>query len=132
MLTAWCIDYRHFELIAASPVVSRCMQAWACSLLPYALPDGGGTSVFFNGTKRLPLAIVSVVVAAAGIGASGTMRIPFVFIIASSLLPAALFFTVCRKRIGGLTGDALGAASEIAELSVLFFGPVIYSMAGFM
>ena len=38
-----------------------------------------------------------------------------------SIFPALLFINFAKRRIGGMTGDTIGAASEIAELTLLFF-----------
>lgn len=38
-----------------------------------------------------------------------------------SLLPVFLFIHYIKGRIGGMTGDTIGAVSEIAEVTVLFF-----------
>lgn len=38
-----------------------------------------------------------------------------------SLLPVFLFINYAKTRIGGMTGDTIGATSELAEVSVLFF-----------
>ncbi len=38
-----------------------------------------------------------------------------------SLLPILVFINYTKKRIGGMSGDTIGATSEIAEISILFF-----------
>jgi adenosylcobinamide-GDP ribazoletransferase len=35
------------------------------------------------------------------------------------VLVAALLGLYCRRRIGGITGDTLGAAAELGEIAVL-------------
>jgi len=44
---------------------------------------------------------------------------------ASSLAVSALFGLYCVKRIGGITGDCVGAANELAEISVLLGGMMV-------
>lgn len=39
-----------------------------------------------------------------------------------SLIPALLFINYARKKIGGMTGDTIGAVSEVSEIIILFFG----------
>ncbi len=38
-----------------------------------------------------------------------------------SLFPVFLFINYVKKKIGAMTGDTIGATSEVAEISVLFF-----------
>jgi adenosylcobinamide-GDP ribazoletransferase len=44
---------------------------------------------------------------------------------ASSLVASVLFCLYCLKKIGGITGDCVGAVSELTELSVLLSGMTI-------
>lgn len=44
---------------------------------------------------------------------------------ASSLLVTTLFALYCLRKIGGITGDCVGAASELAEISVLLGGMMV-------
>ncbi len=41
-----------------------------------------------------------------------------------SLLPIFVFINYVKKRIGGMTGDTIGATNEIAEIAILFFAMV--------
>lgn len=126
LLIAWCLDHQYYGLLVAAVIFSRTIQAWGCSLLPYALPEGGGTSVFFSGNYGIPLAVVTII--ATGIG--GWIIGPFALtaILLLSLIPVLLFFGYSRNKIGGLTGDCLGAANEIGELAFLFCGAVCFSV----
>ena len=38
-----------------------------------------------------------------------------------SLVPVLLFIKYTKRKIGGMTGDTIGAVSEIAEVGVLLF-----------
>jgi adenosylcobinamide-GDP ribazoletransferase len=44
---------------------------------------------------------------------------------ASSLVVSALFALYCVKKIGGITGDCVGAVNELGEVSVLLSGMMI-------
>ena len=126
ILTAWCIDFERYELLVAAPVMSRTIQAWACSLFPYAVPGGEGSSVFFTGEKRLFLTAVSVTCIAVVLLLFRSLSCLTAVSVAP--FPAAVFLGVCKRKIGGLTGDCLGAANETVELSVLFSGAVFNSI----
>lgn len=49
------------------------------------------------------------------------MKLKGIILLALSLLPILLFITYVKRRIGGMTGDTIGATSEVAEIAVLFF-----------
>jgi adenosylcobinamide-GDP ribazoletransferase len=44
-----------------------------------------------------------------------------IVVLVLSLLPVAVFVMYAKKKISGMTGDTIGATSEIAEAAVLFF-----------
>ena len=126
LLTAWCIDHRYYVFLAAAVIFSRIIQAWSCSILPYALPEGGGASVFFSGNYRIPLALTTILTAGIGGWMIGPVMLTAISVL--SLLPVLLLFGNSLHKIGGLTGDYLGAASEIAELTFLLSGAVWVSI----
>ena len=126
LLSAWYIDHRYSAVLLSAAIFSRTLQAWGCSLVPYAHPGGGGTSVFFSGAYRIPLGVTTCI----SLGICGLILRPLTLavILLSSLVPVLLFFNYSRKKIGGLTGDGLGAANEIAELSFLLCGVVCFTV----
>ena len=48
-------------------------------------------------------------------------RITGALIFMGALCAALLFVYYCKRKIGGMTGDTIGALNEIAEVSVLLF-----------
>ncbi len=54
-------------------------------------------------------------------------RLNGLLVFALSLLAVLLFIHYIKKRIGGMTGDTIGAVSEIAEVTVLCFFILCYS-----
>lgn len=46
----------------------------------------------------------------------------------ASLLPVILSINYIRNKVGGMTGDTIGAVNEIAETSVLLFGSAFLSI----
>ncbi len=102
--------------ILIMPIAGRCAILLTMASRRYARPEGGIGGLFYSNRSRT----------AAGIG--------LVFLVAMSLLAADLrvtaivclmvFLTVfgfssfCEKRLGGVTGDTLGATCEITELAV--------------
>jgi adenosylcobinamide-GDP ribazoletransferase len=81
--------------------------------LPYVRTEGGLVTVFSKGKIRLGVLwsvvflIVAGWIAAQWIGIAACL---------SSILVTALFSIYCLRKIGGYTGDTLGAVSEITEI----------------
>jgi adenosylcobinamide-GDP ribazoletransferase len=95
------------------PVAGRAALVVSIALLPYARPEGGLAAPFFR-RRSMPDALAAelflLVTASLVLDMAG-------LIAACAALAAVLFFSVYTwRRIGGATGDTLGAACEIAEL----------------
>jgi adenosylcobinamide-GDP ribazoletransferase len=89
---------------------SRTAMAAIMRLLPYA--RSGGLADLFSPGSAVPLLgglALSGVLAAAGSGPAGLIAV------VAGLLAAAGVAGLARRRIGGFTGDVLGAAGFLAE-----------------
>ena len=94
---------------------ARWVQAAGC-LLPYARTEGKAAA-FIKYARKANVITGGVFVLLIFSGLSGLKGVAIFF---SSLVIPALFIYYVRHRISGMTGDTLGAASEIAEVSTLF------------
>jgi cobalamin 5'-phosphate synthase/cobalamin synthase len=100
------------QAVIAAPMLGR----WAILLLSAALPYARATASVVVGMGRKALAwgtLLTALAIAAG-------RDPRLWIAAAvvALVTAALGL-YCRRRIGGITGDTLGASAELGEIAVL-------------
>jgi adenosylcobinamide-GDP ribazoletransferase len=91
---------------------SRAVMGVALALLPYARPEGGLASAFAATQLALPLvggiAALALVVWAGGL--------PEGLAAAAGLLAgSAAVFALAYRRLGGFTGDVLGAAGVVGE-----------------
>ena len=101
-----------FGAIVLMAMAGRCALVLQLTVLPYARKEGGLAAVFqkTRGAWRLLWALALLVGAAwlalgpAGLAAAG-----------GALLVALLFCLYAWRKIGGLTGDTLGAVCELAE-----------------
>jgi len=101
---------------------ARWSQVAACSFSDYARGEGKAKSfIEKSGGKELFLASLFTVAVFVILA-----RFTGIILLGFSLLPVFLFISYVKKRIGGMTGDTVGATSEIAEVSVLFFA-LIYT-----
>jgi adenosylcobinamide-GDP ribazoletransferase len=109
--------------VVLMPVIGRVCLVVMMAILPYVRPDGGLGSLFYTRTvKRVAywsmppsLGFVYWVTGTQGLFAAGLT------------FSVVLFFAAfCRNKIGGATGDTLGAACELAE-TCMVLGFVISS-----
>ncbi|MCL2669513.1 MAG: adenosylcobinamide-GDP ribazoletransferase [Syntrophaceae bacterium] len=114
--------WRWWVLVMA-PLAGRCALLIQMGLLPYARPEGGLVSLFPSRHPRV-LAGLGLIFLLAGGGFIGGWAGFAAGACASAI--ALLFAAYCRRRLGGLSGDTLGAACELAEL-----GPLLLAAAWF-
>jgi adenosylcobinamide-GDP ribazoletransferase len=112
--------------IVAAPVVGRCAMVVACALGRYAREEGTGKA--FIGQVRRGQALVAVAFAAASCALLQRWE-PAVLAFALGAVWLALFIRTCNRRIGGLTGDTLGALCETTELIVWLAACVTFRAA---
>lgn len=99
--------------ILLMPTVGRCAVVMTMAVIPYARPEGGLGSAF-SGSHTIGPLISLVILFTASWLAMGWMGT----ILAMLVLCVALFMAIWSyRKIGGYTGDVLGAACEIAEIA---------------
>jgi adenosylcobinamide-GDP ribazoletransferase len=112
---AQVLERRELAAVLLFPVVGRWAVVPDIVLLPYARPEGLGRA--FNGQAGARELVIASALLAAMIAALGPR---FAVPAAAAGLAAMLFGLWLRWRLGGLTGDAYGAAVELGELTFLF------------
>ncbi|MEU7746923.1 adenosylcobinamide-GDP ribazoletransferase [Nonomuraea sp. NPDC049158] len=109
--------------LVAACVTGRLALTWACrSAVPAARPDGLGALV--AGTVRPGAAWAATaltLVAAAGLGLVAGQRMVYILPlgVVAGLAAALLLLRHARRRLGGVTGDVLGALVETATATTL-------------
>lgn len=100
--------------IVVPAVVSRAAMVWVMQALPHARDTGLSQSVG-RPTRSVALAAVAL----AGVIGAVLLGISIVWV---ALVSAAVTLAVCavaRAKIGGQTGDVLGATQQIVEIAAL-------------
>ena len=100
-------------IIVLMPLAGRCSFVMMMTALPYARREGGLATAFGGGKSWLNVLWTSAFLLAAGWLAGHWMGLAASF---SALLMASLFSVYCFRKIGGYTGDTLGAGCEITEI----------------
>lgn len=103
-------------LIAGAWCGSRTVMAVAARAVPYARADGGLASALLGGDWR-PVGLYGLI-AAVSLGAFAGGRVSELAV-ALGMVAGGLVVLVARRRLGGFTGDVLGAAGLITETVAL-------------
>jgi len=99
-----------------TPVVGRWSMVTAAYLAPYARVEGLGKA-FITHKKEGTIFWTSLSVTVLGLV---IFKWAFLYIMGVSLGITYLSTLYFKSRIGGITGDTLGALNEIIELTALF------------
>ena len=97
------------------PALARCTPLVAMWLLPYGRPEGGTGSAFYEVRPRLRdfWGVLLVLLLALFTGMRfGALIIAFVMTLVAVL-------SYYRRKLGGVTGDMLGALIEVTEVGLL-------------
>ncbi|MBV9659805.1 MAG: adenosylcobinamide-GDP ribazoletransferase [Acidimicrobiales bacterium] len=110
---------RGFLLLAGLWCLSRTLIAVVARTQPYARPAGGLASAF-SGPTRWP-ALAGGALAALALCAAWRIG-PGLAGAGAAILSGTLVVVLARRRIGGYTGDVLGATAMVAETTGLLVG----------
>lgn len=117
-----------FTLIASMPqgillkslilmsVFGRCSQVFACYTSNYARKEGKA-KYFIEYADRREFLVASLFTLVIFLL---LIRLNAIVVLILSSLPVFIFVNYAKKRIGGMTGDTIGATNEIAEAAMLF------------
>ncbi|NLL83940.1 MAG: adenosylcobinamide-GDP ribazoletransferase [Lentisphaerae bacterium] len=110
--------------IVAAVILSRVMMVDISVTLPYARATGGIGGPFVAGARPWHL-VIALVIAAIAIWALDIGTGQYLLGLPVAWLLTRLFAIHCRRRVGGVTGDLLGATSVITETAVLAIGAIL-------
>jgi adenosylcobinamide-GDP ribazoletransferase len=99
-------------LVAGLWAASRAAMGIALATLPYARPEGGLASAF-AATPLAPSLVGGLAALGLVVGAGGLPEGPAAAV--GLAVGAAAVFALAARRLGGFTGDVLGAAGVIGE-----------------
>ena len=91
----------------------RCMMVLPISLFPYARKEGGLGKLFYEMRTVFNAVLAAVAVLAVGWFIAG---VPGISAAAAAMVVTVAFSMYCKWKIGGVTGDTIGATCEIAEV----------------
>lgn len=106
---------RFMAALFLMPLAGRCLMVVSMALLPYARKEEGGIASCFYGDRQQ---MTKMAVWAGGLlycGAWYSCGVNGVLAAVGALMAILLFAWYCSQKIGGATGDTLGASCEVAE-----------------
>jgi adenosylcobinamide-GDP ribazoletransferase len=114
-------------VLLMTPLAGRCSLLVHLALLPYVRPEGGLAGIFHRSSSRGHALWALTVLIAVGFLAG---NLPGLIAGAAAFLAALLLAAYSFRRIGGLTGDTLGAACELTELCPALVAAAMLSGGG--
>lgn len=108
-------DPYRWRVLLVAPAVGRATPPLLARLFPAARPGGQGATFREGVRPAAPAVAAGVALAAAGLLLGRTGAAAMVAATLVALGVAALM----HRKLGGITGDVLGAAVELAELTLL-------------
>lgn len=107
-----------WKVLIIATVFARWSQVFACSISGYAR-DEGKAKYFVEYAKKADMLTGALFVLIINWSLAGMKGI-----VLFALLTAVIFLFIqyVKRKIGGMTGDTVGAANEIAEAAALLFG----------
>ncbi|PLX98134.1 MAG: adenosylcobinamide-GDP ribazoletransferase [Desulfuromonas sp.] len=100
------------------PTAGRWIQVILASYSRYIRPEGGTGSAFVKNVGEREVMIATGTLVAAAIVLFGLKGVFLVFLIGLIAMVQLRYF---ENRLGGVTGDVLGAATELLEVLTLLF-----------
>lgn len=97
------------------PLTGRCAIIMMMALLPYARKEGGLGQLFYTRNSRFTAVGTFFFLILICLSVTGMTGVLIVFFV---LLMLMIFSAVCKRVIGGATGDTLGAGCELSEAMV--------------
>jgi adenosylcobinamide-GDP ribazoletransferase len=100
-------------VVGGAVAVARCLVLCMAALARYPRPEGTGKALI---DSARPVEALLFGVVGLGIAFAGEGRLDALVWFACAAVGILLLTWLCRARLGGVTGDCLGAGIEVAEL----------------
>lgn len=105
-----------FTAVFCMPLAGRCSIVVTMAMQRYARPEGGLGNLFYSTDTRYAALLGSIIVLCSTI-LIGSIYLACV-IFGVILFTVYWFSSFCKTRIGGVTGDTLGAVCELTEMTI--------------
>jgi len=110
-----------WKTLIVMAVFSRWSQCFACNAARYAR-KAGKAKYFIEHSRKRDLFVGGIFTLALSLL---LMRSKGFILFFLSIIPVYLFIRYIKTKVGGMTGDTIGAVNEIAEVCVLLSGLIL-------
>lgn len=110
-----------WKVLIMTAVFARWSQAFACSASKYARDDGKA-KYFIEYAKKADILMGALFILILNWFLMGIKGVILFALLAAAIF---LFIQYVKRKIGGMTGDTIGATNEIAEAAALIFSLVL-------
>jgi adenosylcobinamide-GDP ribazoletransferase len=125
LIKVWCWQFffarGEVGVVVWSLVFARSMQGLLIAFVPNARIGSIAGAFGIQSAFGKSMVVLSFLIVGSITAFEASLSTALVYA-ASSLVVSALFGLYCVKKIGGITGDCVGTANELAEISVLLSG----------
>ena len=105
--------------LIAALVMSRALMVWHWQALPAAKTSGIAAGAGQPGTAERNIALVIGLLLFILFTLHALPLLSIALVLAAAVLAAVLFGRLCDRKIGGHTGDTIGACQQITEIVIL-------------
>ncbi len=117
-----------FSVLLIMPVIARLNSVVNAGVAKYARPTGMGKALVAN-TNAAGVAVATVLTAGFTLGVAPALEgniMGWLLTIPVAMVLGAYFAKLMERKIGGITGDTMGAVVELTEVVVLFTAAIIF------
>ena len=114
-------------VVIISLIISICIQSLYLAFLPTA-GETSTLSPFSKNNNLIKFSVLCVFALFFVLSSYYAGFIPSILYFLSASFIAILFGIYCMKKIGGITGDCVGAVNEISEITVLITGILLVNV----
>jgi adenosylcobinamide-GDP ribazoletransferase len=131
MASGQLAEISSLKIVAASVVVARCLVLSVAAGASYPREEGTGKA-FIEATSWPEAAIYAAIAAGATwLAVPGLNAVTALALFILACLVALTIRWTCERRLGGVTGDCLGASIELTEVVFLLAAAIASKLAAF-
>jgi len=123
------VEQGAYPLLVSGVLLARWVQVLLASSMPYARHEGGTAQAFVSGAGASHIVVTSMLTLSFLVPLVYLDLISFVVILSAALLSSVMISQLSLRKIGGVTGDVLGAGSEMTEVLVWIAGAISISLS---